>query len=109
MKVPVCPVVSMPAKKSAAISGNMRWSGSGRPVLGLRALSSRSAKLPFCGGCALMCSSSFHTMLCGPHKIAHQPLCADLSSQHLRSGGERLHTQAFWRHKHHNCNTVYWH
>ena len=83
MKVPVWPVVSMPAKNSAAISGNMRWSGSGRPVLGLRALSSRSAKLPFCGGCALMCSSSFHTMLCRPGKIAHQPVGTNLSFHHL--------------------------
>ena len=62
--MPVWPVVSMPAKKSAAISGNMRSSDSCFPVLGSFALSSRSAKLPFCGGLDLMWSSSFHTMLC---------------------------------------------
>ena len=48
-KVPVWPVVSTPAKNSAAISGNILRSLRRLPVLGSLARSSRSAKLPRCG------------------------------------------------------------
>lgn len=57
-KVPVWPVVSMPAKNSAAISGNIWRPLSGAPVRGSRARSSRSANEPLAGGTARMCSSS---------------------------------------------------
>ena len=58
------PVVSMPAKNSAAISGNICTSGSFCPVLGFLARSSKSAKLPGLGFTDLMCASRFHTMVC---------------------------------------------
>ena len=63
-KVPVWPVVSTPAKKSAAISGNILRSLRRLPVLGSLARSSRSAKLPRCGCVALMWLSSPRTMFC---------------------------------------------
>ena len=72
--VPVWPVVSIPAKNSAAISGNIWLSDRGFPDLGSFALSSRSAKLPRCGFTALMCPSRFQTMVCMQR--------ADLSASH---------------------------
>lgn len=63
-KVPVWPVVSTPAKNSAAISGNILRSLRRLPVLGSLARSSRSAKLPRCGCVALMWLSSPRTMFC---------------------------------------------
>ena len=72
--VPVWPVVSIPAKNSAAISGNICLSDRGFPDLGSFALSSRSAKLPRCGFTALMCPSRFQTMVCMQR--------ADLSASH---------------------------
>ena len=63
----MCPVVSIPAKNSAAISGNIWLSESCFPVLGSLARSSRSAKLPLLGFTALMWASRFHTMVCMQH------------------------------------------
>ena len=82
-KVPVCPVVSMPAKNSAAISGNIWLSDSGLPVLGSFAFSSRSAKLPGCGFTALMCASRFHTMVCMQPTCVSLPLLIHLLSRWL--------------------------
>ena len=71
-KVPVWPVVSTPAKNSAAISGNILRSLSRWPVFGSLALSSRSAKLPRAGCVALMWLSSPRTMFCSAaHASAH--------------------------------------
>ena len=61
-KVPVWPVVSTPAKNSAAISGNILASVRGFPVLGSFAFSSSSAKLPLCSSVFLMWLSSPRTM-----------------------------------------------
>ena len=63
-KVPVWPVVSMPAKNSAAISGNIWRPVSGAPVRGSRARCSRSANEPRAGGTARMCSSSAWMIAC---------------------------------------------
>ena len=74
-KVPVWPVVSTPAKKSAAISGNILRSLRRAPVLGSLARSSRSAKLPRAGCVALMWLSSPRTMFCSAtHASAHRGL-----------------------------------
>ena len=60
----VWPVVSTPAKKSAAISGRSCRSSSDCRVLESFVLSSRSAKLPRCGVDAFMWSSILRTRPC---------------------------------------------
>ena len=65
------PVVSMPAKKSAAISGNIWLSHSCLPVLGSLALSRRSAKLPGLGCPAFMWVSRPRTMACPQHSMSN--------------------------------------
>ena len=86
-KVPVWPVVSMPAKNSAAISGNIWRPVSGAPVRGSRARCSRSANEPRAGGAARMCSSSAWMIACraehhfskqsGNHSHGHTASMAD--------------------------------
>lgn len=70
-KVPVCPVVSMPAKNSAAISGNIWRSLSALPERGSRARRSRSANEPRAGGAARMCISSALMMACRTPRLCH--------------------------------------
>ena len=57
--MPVCPVVSVPAKNSAVISGSSCASERPDPVAGSRTLSSRSANDPLTGATLLMCSRRF--------------------------------------------------
>ena len=63
-KLPVWPVVSMPAKNSAAISGSSCWSVRGCPVFGSLVFISRSAKLPGFSFVAFMCSRRSLMMSC---------------------------------------------
>jgi len=84
------PVVSMPAKYSAAISGSICLSLSGWPVAGSLTRSSMCAKVPLAGVPSCMCLSRLRTTHCAPHaraascRMHHRPLPQDLPRYKLR-------------------------